>query len=162
MYGQVPVLYNIGLQYSGNRLGANIAFNHMGYKTFTTGISPEFVEYERPRNQLDAQLSYAFLQDKKLSVRLNMSNLLDNPYRFYINSTDTYERQERWRGVNVNQITATEWNDIYKWKYGFSSKYEEGFYETTADGKTRVKVGDKDTFIRKVGASFSLSVAYTF
>src|SRR5690606_19065867 len=57
LYGQVPVLCNLGLQYSGERLGANIALNHMGYKTFTTGLSPDVVEYERPRSQLDAQLS---------------------------------------------------------------------------------------------------------
>ncbi|WP_223151597.1 carboxypeptidase regulatory-like domain-containing protein [Chitinophaga varians] len=162
LYGQVPVLYNIGLQYTGNRLGANVAFNHMGYKTFTAGMTPNIVEYERPRDQLDAQLSYAFLKDKKLHVRLNVSNITNTAYRFYINSTDTYKYQDKWNGLSLSQIPATEWGDIYEWKEGFSQKYEEGHYETSADGKTKTRIGDKDTFIRKVGTSFSLSLSYTF
>ncbi|MCW3467839.1 TonB-dependent receptor [Chitinophaga nivalis] len=162
LYGQVPVLYNIGLQYDGERLGANVAFNHMGYKTFSIGMSPDIVEYERPRGQLDAQLSYNFLQDKKLKVKLNVSNLLNSPYRFYTNSIDTYKLLDKWKDSPGSEVTATEWSDIYEWKEGFSEKYEEGHYETAADGKTRVRVGDKDTLIRKVGASFSLSVSYSF
>lgn len=162
LYGQVPVLYNIGLQYAGNRLGANVAFNHMGYKTFTAGMTPNIVEYERPRDQLDAQLSYAFLKDKKLTVRLNVSNITNTPYRFYINSVDTYKYQDKWNGLSLSEIPVTEWSDIYEWKPGFSRKYEEGQYETSTDGKTKTRVGDKETFIRKVGTSFSLSVSYSF
>ncbi|TQM51681.1 outer membrane receptor protein involved in Fe transport [Arcticibacter tournemirensis] len=165
LYGQVPKVYNIGLQYNGSRLGGNVAFNHMGYKTFVTGLSPEIVEYERPRNQLDAQLSYRFLKNKKLQTRLNISNILNDPYRFYVNSIDTYELQDQWKGMGINQINeagAFDWGDIYKWKEGFSRDYEEGHYETSADGKTRTRVGDKDTFIRRTGTSFSLSLSYNF
>ncbi|MCD0488293.1 TonB-dependent receptor [Pedobacter sp. MC2016-14] len=165
LYGQVPVLYNLGLQYDGNRLGANVAFNHMGYKTFTTGLTPDIVEYERPRNQLDAQLSYRFLKSRKLQTKLNMSNLFNNPYRFYINSNDTYKLLDKWKGMAMSAISATgvsDWADIYEWKYGFSQKYEEGYYETSADGKTKTRIGDKDTFTRRVGTSFSLSVSYSF
>ncbi|EDM37748.1 TonB-dependent receptor [Pedobacter sp. BAL39] len=165
LYGQVPVLYNLGIQYDGNRLGANVAFNHMGYKTFTTGLTPDIVEYERPRNQLDAQLSYRFLKSKKLHAKLNMSNLMNNPYRFYINSNDTYKLLDKWKGMSMSVISATgvsDWADIYEWKSGFSKKYDDGYYETSEDGKTRTRVGDKDTFTRKVGAAFSMSVSYSF
>ncbi|NLR79881.1 TonB-dependent receptor [Chitinophaga eiseniae] len=162
LYGQVPVLYNFGMQYTGNRLGANVAYNHMGYKTFATGMEPNIVEYERPRNQLDAQISYSFLKNKKLNVRFNMSNLTNSPYRFYINSNDTYKIQDKWAGLGGSYITATEWSDIYEWKDGFSQKYEAGYLEISSDGKTKTRVGDKETFVRKVGASFSLTAAYTF
>lgn len=162
LYGQVPVLYNAGLQYSGNRLGVNIAFNHMGYKTFSTGMAPDIVEYERPRSQMDAQLSYQFLKKKNLAVKMNISNLLNNPYRFYINSSDTYKLLDKWKGMDISAIPATEWSEIYEWKYGFSQKYENGYYETSEDGKTKRRVGDKDTFIRKTGTSFSLSASYSF
>jgi len=162
LYGQVPVLYNIGMQYDGPRFGANIAFNHMGYKTFTTGLTPDIVEYERARNQLDAQLSYNFLRSRKLKAKLNMSNITNSPYRFYINSNDTYRLQHQWKDKAGSAVTATEWGDIYEWKYGFSQKYEEGYYEISDDGKTKKRVGDKDTFTRRVGSSVSLSLSYSF
>ncbi|MDR2282781.1 MAG: TonB-dependent receptor [Sphingobacterium sp.] len=162
LYGQVPLLYNIGLQYDGDRFGTNIAFNHMGYKTFTTGLTPDIVEYERPRNQLDAQVSYNFLRSKKLKTKLNVSNLLNDPYRFYINSSDTYKLLDKWKNTPPSGINATEWSDVYEWKYGFSQGYEEGYYETSKDGKTKQRIGDKDTFTRRVGTSFSLSVSYSF
>lgn len=157
LYGQVPVLYNIGLLYSGNRLSLNAVFNHMGYKTFTVGMLPEFVEYERPRNQLDAQVAYDFLKNKSLRLRLNMSNLLDNAHRFFINNASTYKIKD-----NANLVDMKEWSDRYEWKFGFSEKYEEGYYETSADGKTKTRIGDTDTFVKKVGRSFSLSVSYSF
>lgn len=156
LYGQVPVLYNLALQYSGERLSANVAFNHSGYKTFTVGMQPQYSEIERPRNQLDAQLSYKFLKSKKLEARFNMSNLLNSSYRFFINSQETYKIKP---GADI--MTMTEWSDVYEWKYGFSDKYEKGYYEPGENGKT-ARIGDKDTFIRKIGTSFSLSLSYNF
>ncbi|TDQ08270.1 outer membrane receptor protein involved in Fe transport [Pedobacter metabolipauper] len=156
LYGQVPVLYNLGLLYSGDRLSLNVVYNHMGYKTFTVGMMPEFVEYERPRNQLDAQIGYAFLKNKGLKMKLNLSNLSDNPYRFYVNNGTTYK-------VKPNATPGLlEWSDRYEWKYGFSEKYEEGYYETSEDGKTKMRIGDTDTFTRKIGRSMSLSLSYSF
>jgi len=155
LYGQVPVLYNIGLLYTTDRLSLNAVYNHMGYKTFTVGMMPDYVEYERPRNQLDAQVAYTFLKNRALKVKLNMTNLLDNAFRFYTNSYTTYKEKP-----NVPYGTV-EWSDRYEWKYGFSEKYEEGYYETSADGKTKTRIGDIDSFTRKVGRSFSLSVSYT-
>ncbi|MBO9728561.1 MAG: carboxypeptidase-like regulatory domain-containing protein [Chitinophaga sp.] len=162
LYGQVPVVYNAGLQYIGNRLGANVAYNHMGYKTFSTGMTPDIVEYERPRSQMDVQLSYRFLKHKNLDVKLNIANLMNNPYRFYINSNSTYKLLDKWKGQSLSAIPETEWSEIYEWKDGFSQKYENGYYETSADGKTKTRIGDKDTFIRKIGTSFSLTAAYSF
>jgi hypothetical protein len=157
LYGQVPVLYNMGLQYAGERLGANVAFNHSGYKTFTVGMQPHFSEIERPRDQLDAQLSYRFLKNKKLQVRLNVSNITNSPYRFFINGKNTYQIKP-----GGDNMTMREWSDVYEWKDGFSQKYEEGYYQDAPDGQGKVRIGDTDTFIRKVGASFSLAVSYNF
>lgn len=155
LYGQVPVLYNIGLQYTGSRLGANIAFNHSGYKTLTVGLLPQYSEYERPRNQLDAQLSYKFTKNKKIEAKLNMSNLLNSPFRFFINSQETYKVKP---GSNIMEMK--EWSDVYEWKFGFSDKYEEGYYETDPDGKEKRRIGDINTLTRKVGSSFSLTVTW--
>lgn len=156
LYGQVPVLYNIGLLYNGERLSLNVVYNHMGYKTFTVGMMPEYVEYERPRNQMDAQIGYAFLKNKGLKMKLNLSNLYNNPYRFYINNGTTYK-------VKPDATPGTlEWGDRYEWKYGFSEKYEEGYYEPSEGGKTKMRIGDTDTFSRRIGRSTSLSLSYSF
>ncbi|QJB33667.1 TonB-dependent receptor [Chitinophaga oryzae] len=157
LYGQVPVLYNIGLQYAGDRLGANIAFNHSGYKTFTVGMQPHYSEMERPRDQVDAQVSYKFLKDRTLQVRLNISNLTNSPYRFFINGKNTYSLKP-----GADNMYMNEWSDVYEWKEGFSQKYEEGYYVDDRDGKRKVRIGDTDTFIRKIGSSFSLSISYNF
>lgn len=158
LYGQVPVLYNLGLLYNDGRLSMNMVMNHMGYKTFTVGMKPEYVEYERPRDQLDGQISYAFLKNQSLKVKLNMSNLLNNPHRFYMNGASTYKEK-----ANMGNVVGfTEWSAKYEWKYGFSEKYEEGYYETSEDGKTKQRIGDTDTFTRKVGRSFSFAVSYSF
>jgi hypothetical protein len=89
-----------------------------------------------------------------------MSNITNSAHRFFINDKGTYKRQDKWKDAIV--IDAEAWGDIYEWKHGFSSKYEEGYYETSADGKTKTRIGDRDTFIRKTGTSFSLSVSYNF
>lgn len=155
LYGQVPVLYNIAMQYTGDRLGANIAFNHSGYKTLTVGMQPHYSEYERPRDQMDAQLSYKFTKNKKVEAKLNISNLLNSPYRFFINSQFTYKAKP-----GADFMKMKEWSDVYEWVYGFSNKYEEGYYETSPDGKTKRRVGDVNTLTRKVGTSFSFTVSY--
>lgn len=162
LYGQIPVVYNAALQYAGDRLGANVAFNHMGYKTFMTAMSEDLIEYERPRNQLDAQLSYKLLKNKNLDLKLNLSNLLNSPFRFYVNRPETYKIQDRWKGLSNSEWPTQEWDEIYEWKFRFSQKYEEGYYETSADGTKKMRIGDKETFNRKVGSSFSLSIGYTF
>lgn len=157
LYGQVPVLYNIGLQYAGERLGANIAFNHSGYKTFTVGMQPDYSEMERPRDQVDAQVSYKFLKDKNLQVRLNISNLTNSPYRFFINGKNTYNLKP-----GTDNMSMKEWSDVYEWKPGFSQKFEEGYFEDAPDKKNKVRIGDTETFVRKIGASFSLAISYNF
>jgi hypothetical protein len=162
LYGQIPVVYNAAIQYAGDRFGANVAFNHMGYKTFMTAMSEDLIEYERPRNQLDAQLSYKFLKNKNLDLKLNLSNLLNSPFRFYVNRPETYKVQDRWKGLSNSEWPTQEWDEIYEWKFGFSQKYEEGYYETSEDGTKKMRIGDKETFNRKVGSSFSLSIGYTF
>lgn len=164
LYGQVPLTLNLGLQYDGNRLGVNLAYNYMGYKTFATGLVPEIVELERPRGQLDAQISYNLLKDKKMKVRFNVSNLTNAPYRFYINKNETYKIQDKWFGYSISEIydQTNSWGDIYEWKYGFSQKYDKGYYQLSEDGKTRSLIGDLDTYVRRVGSSFSVSLNYNF
>jgi TonB-dependent receptor len=150
LYGQVPVLYNIGMLYTGKRLGLSMNYNHTGYKTFTTGDDPNYVEYERPRAQLDAQISYKLLKGK-LEAKLNMSNLTDAPFRFFINDQST---------LNAKPFTPSEsieFNDRYEYKEGFSEKFEEGY----ADASKRL-IGDRKSFTRYIGRTFSFTFSYHF
>lgn len=152
LYGQVPLLYNAGIQYAGKKLGLNVTLNHAGYKTFITGIEPAFVEYERPRTQMDAQISYRFLKGK-METKLNMSNLLDAPFRYFINDPSTYELKPG----NEGELNL-EWNDKYAYKFGFSEKFEKGY----TDPVTSRQVGDRETSTRYTGRTFSLSLSYNF
>ncbi|EOR95759.1 TonB-dependent receptor [Arcticibacter svalbardensis MN12-7] len=152
LYGQVPLLYNAGIQYAGKKLGLNASLNHAGYKTFITGISPNYVEYERPRTQMDAQVSYIFFKGK-MQTKLNMSNLLDAPFRYFINDPTTFEIKPG----NEGELNL-EWNEAYAYKFGFSEKFEEGY----TDQVTNRLVGDRQTATRYTGRTFSLSLSYNF
>ncbi len=154
LYGQIPRQYNLGMLYSGKRLGINVAFNHMGYKTFITGNNPNMIEYERPRGQLDAQISYKLLKGK-MEAKLNMSNLTDSPFQFYVNDQTTYIQK-----AGTENMYDQEWNDRYEYKEGFSEKFEKGRY-TTVNGRTEY-AGDRETFTRYIGRTFSFSVSYNF
>ena len=149
LYGQVPLLYNAGIQYVGKTLGLNLTYNHAGYKTFITASEPNLIEYERPRSQLDAQISFKFLKGK-MESKLNMSNLLNAPYRHFINDGSTYEI--------IEGGTGEEWQDKYKYKEGFTEKYEEGY----TDPVTNRRVGDRQSSTRYLGRTFSLSFSYNF
>ncbi len=153
LYGQVPTVVNGGISYAGKQLSLNLVYNYMGYKTFITGNDPNLVEYERPRSQIDAQVGYRFYRNKA-QFKLNMSNLTDRPYRFYINDAATYEIK------NAKPPINSEWNDVFKYKWGFTNKFEEG-YADNSKGYSQ-QVGDRQTLTRYVGSSFSLSLSYNF
>ncbi|TDQ08263.1 TonB-dependent receptor [Pedobacter metabolipauper] len=152
LYGQVPLLYNLGAEYAGKRFGINVMYNYMDYKTFVTASEPMLAEYERPRGQMDLQLSYRFM-GKKMEARLNMGNLTDAPHRFFINDHATYETKPGTDG----QLNL-EWGDRYAYKPGFSEKFEKGY----TDKDTKQLIGDRETFTRYVGRTYSLSISYNF
>lgn len=147
LYGQVPILYNAGLQYVGKKLGLNLTYNHAGYKTFITASDPNLVEYERPRSQFDAQISYKFLKGK-LESKLNMSNLFNAPFRHFINDGSTFDI--------IPGGVGEEWQDRYRYKPGFSEKYEAGY----VDPETNRQVGDRQSSTRYLGRTISLSFTY--
>jgi hypothetical protein len=136
--------------YTGKRLGMSLNYNHTGYKTFTTGDDPNFVEYERPRAQLDAQITYKLLKGK-LEAKLNMSNLTDAPFRFFINDQSTLNNKPYTPGE------AIEFNDRYEYKEGFSEKFEEGYA-----GPDKRPIGDRKSFTRYIGRTFSFTFSYHF
>jgi outer membrane receptor protein involved in Fe transport len=137
MYGQAPYLFNVGLQYTGKHFGFNAAYNKSGYKTYIVSDDPLNIEYERPREQLDAQISYRFFRNK-IEIKLNASNLTNNASTYYRN-TASYDIIPDYRGPDKSKSVRL--------KPGFSNKYEEG---------------DQLTFQQKFGRTYSTSISYTF
>jgi len=136
MYGQTPYLINAGIQYTGNRLGFNLAYNKSGYKTYIVSFYTNQIEYEMPREQIDAQISYRFYKNK-FEVKLNAGNLLNNASTFFVN-TGSYDRVPFIPGTGDNGLRLKE---------GFTDKYEEG---------------DQIRFKQRFGRTYSTSLTYNF
>ena len=139
LYGQAPYLLNVGLQYQDERFGLNIVYNKSGRKTYFVTTSPSNTEYEQPRQQLDAQISYKFLKSR-LEIRVNGGNLLNAASVFY-NNRGSYE-------TNPDHVPGSlDFSNAQRLKAGFTDNYEEG---------------DLYTFKERFGRTFSTSLTYKF
>jgi outer membrane receptor protein involved in Fe transport len=84
LQGQSPYLVNLGLQFSSPKFNASVLYNRVGERLTLVG-NDEFPNvYERPRNQLDLQLSKRILADKG-ELKLNVADILNNAFYFYEN-----------------------------------------------------------------------------
>ena len=138
MYGQSPYLFNAGVQYTGEYLGLNLVYNRSGQKTVLVSEIKSNVEYEQPRELLDAQISYRFL-NKRLEVKLNAGNILNTASTIY-NNFGSYE-------INPDNENSLDFSNAHRLKEGFTDKYEEG---------------DLIMFKQHYGRTFSTSLTYTF
>ncbi|HEX2722239.1 MAG TPA: TonB-dependent receptor [Gemmatimonadaceae bacterium] len=79
MVGQAPIIVNAGLTYaSGSGASATILFNHVGERIVSASQRPLPVTVEQARSVLDVSLRFPFLD--QLSARVDLRNLLDQPY----------------------------------------------------------------------------------
>ena len=87
LQGQSPYLVNVGLQYTNEKNGVNgsLLYNRIGERLALVGdeVLGVYDIYERPRNQLDLQLSKKI--SKRAELKLNVSDILNNDYYFYEN-----------------------------------------------------------------------------
>ncbi|SKA33276.1 Secretin and TonB N terminus short domain-containing protein [Chitinophaga eiseniae] len=132
LIGQSPWLLNLGIGYWGDYFGATVSYNHRGPRTNLANVNMARVEYELAPRQLDAQLYARFLK-KKMEVKLNLTNLLNDWTRYYMNIHDYVQDETKF--------------DVLK--AGKSIKY-------------RKEDGDIITYRRKDGQRFSMSVSYNF
>lgn len=85
--GLAPYVVNLGLNYQSKTLGFNIGYNRFGRRIVYGGTYEQLVQYEVPRDILDLQLSFQ-LMNQKLELRLNASDLLNQPFVIYSNSAN--------------------------------------------------------------------------
>lgn len=128
MSGQTPYLINAGLQYQASHFGFNAVYNKSGRKTYIVAPDALLIDYEMPRSQTDAQISYRWAKNKYL-LKLNAGNIFNEASQFYKNDKDPVKAKEP------------------GYVLGTSENYEEG---------------DRRTFTRRYGRTFSLQLNYNF
>jgi hypothetical protein len=88
LQGQSPYLINLGLQYnSSNRnWNSSLLYNRIGQRVALVGINdlgfPDV--YERPRDQVDFQVSRKILKQQG-ELKLTVGDALNSSYYFYEN-----------------------------------------------------------------------------
>lgn len=86
LQGLSPYTVNAGILYQGEKFGVNVVYNRFGRRLIFAGPKDFLDIYENPRDVLDAQL-YARLLKKKMEIKLNVSDILNNAFIEYGNST---------------------------------------------------------------------------
>ncbi|HEY0609031.1 MAG TPA: TonB-dependent receptor, partial [Chitinophaga sp.] len=84
LQGLSPYVYNAGIGYFGKPVGVNLSYNRYGRRIVAGGLYPYADQYENPRDVLDLQFSTRLLRNK-LEIRLNISDLLQQPFIIYDN-----------------------------------------------------------------------------
>ncbi|WGQ09295.1 TonB-dependent receptor [Pedobacter gandavensis] len=139
LYGQAPYLFNAGVQYDGKHFGTNVVFNRSGRKMYIVSNRMPDSEYQRPYSQLDAQLSYRFLQPR-IEIKLNAGNLLNNAVEYY-NNRMSYRQATPEDGIAITDV------DQFILKPGYTDDFEKD---------------DMKTFRQKIGRTYSLQLTYNF
>ncbi|VFA40237.1 TonB-dependent receptor [Chryseobacterium indologenes] len=142
LYGQTPYAYNLGLMYDGERLGLSFLYNAKGDQYITVGYSYNGEEIQRPYAVADAQISYKFLRNRNLEVKLNVKNLF-NRVKEYYNNFNSYVAKKNGGGSDV--LTDRESMELAP---GATDKYDKNI--------------DKILFRAYSGRIFGLNVIYTF
>ncbi|HCN47526.1 MAG TPA: TonB-dependent receptor [Chryseobacterium sp.] len=141
LYGQTPYAYNLGLMYDGERLGLSFLYNAKGDQYITVGYAYNGEEIQRAYAVADAQISYKFLRNRNLEVKLNIRNLFNRVKEYYNNYNSYVSKKD----AGSNLETVRESMELLP---GATSKYDNDI--------------DKILFRAYSGRMFGLSVNYTF
>lgn len=85
--GQAPITINSSLSYAAmnGALNFTVLYNRIGQRLYLVGGDRLGLVYEKPRNLLDFQVSYAV--SKRSEFRLNMKDLINNKATLYFDQT---------------------------------------------------------------------------
>jgi outer membrane receptor for ferrienterochelin and colicin len=84
LQGLSPYIINAGISYDRKGWGLNLAYNRAGRKNITGGTYLEYTQFENPRNVLDFQANVK-LAKQKIELKLNISDILNEPFIIYTN-----------------------------------------------------------------------------
>ncbi len=89
LQGQSPYLINAGFQWTSEKFNASLLYNRVGERLALVGNTEFPNVYERPRNQLDFQISKKILSNNG-ELKLNIADMINNPYYFYENIDQSF------------------------------------------------------------------------
>lgn len=116
-------------------------YNAKGDQYITVGYGYNAEEIQRPYAVADAQLSYKFLKQKNLEIKLNAKNLFNTVKEYYNN----YNSYSVIKGIGSELSTERENLSLMR---GASSKYDPNI--------------DKVVYRAYKGRTLSLSMTYSF
>lgn len=83
--GLAPVTYNTGFLWDGDKIGAAVNYNYVGYRISYAGSDEFRDQYQAARGTLDTQLSFKLMKDK-MELRVNAADILAKPFIDYRNA----------------------------------------------------------------------------
>lgn len=89
LQGQSPYLINAGFQWTSEKFNASLLYNRVGERLALVGNTEFPNVYERPRNQLDFQISKKILSNNG-ELKLNIADMINNPFYFYENIDQSF------------------------------------------------------------------------
>jgi len=84
LQGQSPYLINAGIQFTSSDVNVSLLYNRIGERLALVGNEEFPSVFERPRNQLDFQISKKLFASKG-EIKLNVADILNNAFYFYEN-----------------------------------------------------------------------------
>lgn len=86
--GLSPYIFNGGISWQGNVMGANITYNRFGRRVLFAGDTQYADTYENPRDVIDLQIS-GYLLKKKMEIKFNLADLFHQDFIEYMNTNLT-------------------------------------------------------------------------
>jgi len=125
--GQAPYIINGGLNYKGEHFGGSISYNRVGPRILFPHKDVVYTQWEKPRNVLGLQIRYSFLEEKRAELKLNLSDLINDPVITYHNniSATTGHSREEYTEENGETVLVQLYDpsgDSYDSKYDFVRK----------------------------------------
>ena len=121
LQGQSPYLINAGFQWTSDQFNASLLYNRVGERLALVGNNEFPNVYERPRNQLDFQLSKKILAEKG-ELKLNVSDMINNPYYFYENTDQAFSFKKRVDRMFSNYKPGTTVTITFTYDIGLDKK----------------------------------------